>query len=217
MGSAGRRRAGGMALVLGGLLGLSAKAIYYVFTHGSTQEARHDTFLSLDGAAWCRLWTVLPGLLLAGLLFAFGSAVGHLGRRGRGGLVIACGALAAQVLGLALQCWVIHPDRDFGSWPSIVGFMLEVNAYIPLAVGLVLLGVAARREGVPARAPSLPLLVGALVLPTVVLAFFLQDYVSTGGRTWDVTLTAIHLPLALAWMLLGWAVWADAVRPAGAR
>jgi hypothetical protein len=55
--------------------------------------------------------------------------------------------------------------------------------------------------------PGLLLLIGALVLPTVVLAFILQDNVSTGGRAWELAVTAVHLPLALARALLGWAVW----------
>ena len=76
-------------------------------------------------------------------------------------------------------------------------------------------GRAARRERVPARSPGL-LLIGALVLPTVVLAFILQDNVSIDGRGWELALTAVHLPLALPWALLGWAVWVRAGRPAGA-
>ena len=204
-----RLRLAALALALGGVLGAGFGVVYYVYTHGSTQHARADTLFALDGAAWCRLEVAQPGLLLAGLALAFGPAVGRLGWQRRVGLLVACGALAAQVLALVLQCWVAHPDRDFPSLRVVLGFVLGVLANLPLAIGLIVLGRAAGRPWLPVRAPWLPRLVGYLVLPTVVIAAVLQDGVSTGGPAWDWGLAAVRVPLALAWVLLGAAMWRE--------
>ncbi len=100
------------------------------------------------------------------------------------GLVVACGTLAAQRLALVLQCWVAHPDRDVESARAFIGFMVGVVPHLPLAVGMVLLGVTAHRRYLLARVARRALLVGMLVLPSLVLAAYLQDVVSTGG--WKV-------------------------------
>ncbi len=73
----GRHQVGGLALVLGGLLGAGFAAIHYLFTHGSTQEARHrtDPLLALEGADWCRLQIIQLGLLFAGLVLALSAGV----------------------------------------------------------------------------------------------------------------------------------------------
>ncbi len=125
------------------------------------------------------------------------------------GLVVACGTLAAQRLALVLQCWVAHPDRDVESARAFIGFMVGVVPHLPLAVGMVLLGVTAHRRYLLARVARRALLVGMLVLPSLVLAAYLQDVVSTGGWRWDLALTATQVLLALAWAPLGWAVWSQ--------
>jgi hypothetical protein len=80
-----------------------------------------------------------------------------------------------------------------------------VVALLSLGIGLMLFGVAARPSQLPAAiyAP----LIGVLVVPIFVLATVLQDELSTGGPMWDLALTAVHVPLTLARIRIGWAVW----------
>jgi hypothetical protein len=80
-----------------------------------------------------------------------------------------------------------------------------VVALLSLGIGLMLFGVAARPWQLPAANHAL--LIGVLVVPTFVLETMLQDELSTDGRMWDLALTSVHVPLTLAWIRMGWAVW----------
>lgn len=203
------QRAGGLAFALGGLLRAVFVAIYFVFTHGSTQYARHerDRLFSMEGADWCRIEVLWPGLLLGGMILVFWPVASGLRRSGRLGFMLACAALVAELVALVLQCWLFHPDRDFESAWVVTGFVIGVLAYIPLAIGLILLGRSLSRARIFPPVPALLLIAGWLVVPTVVVAAVLQDWVSTGGRVWDLALTGTHLPLTLTLVWLGWVVW----------
>ena len=209
-----RIRAAGLAAALSGLLFVLFGLVYYCFTHGSTGVGRNDTLFGLDYGEYGRMQVVWPPLLALSLAACGATQIPGVGGRARTGLRIAVVGLGLQVIGDVLQYWVSDPDipSEFYSVPSTLGFYLDALSFLLLAVGLVLLGIAALRAAPRPRWFALPLITGLLVLPTMI--FPLLGF-SDGTRMWELVYTTSRLPLALCWALLGMDLWSGPAAPFG--
>ena len=215
MNSSRLTRLGGLATVLGAALFVFFGYVFFVHTHGTTPVNRQGRLFGIGGTGYCRMQIAWPALLAVGLI-ALRDRHFQGGRNlARIGLNTSLVALGMQFLSTVLQCWLKDPENpvDFASIPLTLGFYLGALSYLVLAVGMVMLGIAARRSNALSRWSILPLVIGLLVMPTLVFEF---STLSTGTRAWDLIYTASRLPLALCCAMLGYVLWTDHGRAARA-
>ncbi len=144
-------RWGGWAAVLGGLLYVALRVIYFLFTHGSGQSPRGGTLFGLDATDYCRLEPIWPVLLMLGLWAFHERQAGRTSRSGRGAYVTAMIGLATLALSWVLQCWIVDPDVYFDSLAVTGGYYLGSLGYVALLVGMIVYGIAIVRAGAPPR------------------------------------------------------------------
>ncbi len=196
----------GLAAMLGGLQFIASTVIFFVFTHGSTENARHGTLFGLGAADYGRLDVIWPVLMLLGLAAFHEWQARDLGRWGRMGFVTAMIALAALALSVVLQFWVVDWEADFESIPVNVGFFLGLLAYVVLAVGMVVYGIAAVRVSARPILRTLPLAIGLLGAANLLVEVFVLLGLSIYGLTGDLIYVANRVPWGLSWILLGYAL-----------
>lgn len=140
----------------------------------------------------------------ATFLFAFGMVGLHSLLEGRGGLLgrigvlLAWVAVAASAVNLIAQVLGLTPEQP--PLPILLQ-VTYMTAFLGILIGLLLLGIAVLRAGVlPPRLRTVPLTVGVLWFPLQGIGFVVSDGVGLvlGG---------------LAWMLLGYVLWAEKAEP----
>jgi hypothetical protein len=197
----------GLAALFGGLLSILF-AYFYVFTHGSTQHNRDATLLGLTSTQYARLAVIWPLLILVGLMGLHARHSRRAERLERTGFIIAFIGTIILAVSYVLQVWIVDPDQHFYSLPVQVGWLLQLLAYPVHATGMVVLGIATLRAKVLPRWRSLPLMIGVLTLPSLLLPFFVSA-ISSGTLLWDVMYGAFSLPYGLSWALLGYVLWSE--------
>jgi len=102
-------------------------------------------------------------------------------------------ALAAIALSLVLQCWVVDPNREFGSLTETVGRLLFVLARFALMMGLTLYGTAIVWANATPRWKPLPLASGLLGVAMASAEVFVVE-TSTGGMIWNLAWAMSRVP-----------------------
>jgi hypothetical protein len=139
------------------------------------------------------------GFFLVFLLFLMGLAclranVGHIGRSGRWGFILAFVGLAMNLVGNVTDYWLGEKVLGLTLWAGSFAVFTLLGTLV-LITGLVILGLAARRTQVLPRWSAWPL----IILPPlgILLTFWGIKHIPSGTT----------LPLSITWILLGYVLW----------
>lgn len=183
----------GPAAMLGGALLVCATLIHAAKPRGCVAEECATAAMrepgTLDGALMAS--SLLLIVIGAVGLVARARASGRFGRAGRLGMFLA--ALGVAVLVAAGLVQVVFFGGDFAYMPLFV-----IPSLLLVIAGLVLLAVAVLRSGIMHRWIGVALVTGALAMV---------------GYNEQTAAVLMALPLALAWIAVGYALWSQPPRP----
>jgi hypothetical protein len=86
------------------------------------------------------------------------------------------------------------------------GFLLWLLAILIQTIGMTLFGLAIVRSKALRRGNSVPLLIGVLLIPSLIVHLFVFER-SDGSVGWAFVYVGAVIPYALCWIVLGLSVW----------
>jgi hypothetical protein len=174
----------------------------FAFTHGTTEAGEDLTLLGLTAREYASLWTAFGVLGIVGLGGIYVVASPRLGRLGKAGFALAFVGMSMGFVASVLGNWVVDPDRYFYSTPVYVGWLLSLLAYLVLAVGLTVAGIAIARANALPGGRFLVLVAGILLVPSVLLVGYLVGH-SDGSRPTQWLYGSLTVPYDVCWFWLG--------------
>ena len=185
-------RWGGPAAILGGAL-WAVDWILFISGHGPTHVNQGREVLGLGPDAWDQLSVIPLALIAVGLAALHSRQAAHVGWPGKSGY-------ALSLAGLAL-------------WAIANLLRLPPGGILIFAIGMVLFGIGTlRAAALPRWSRVIPLILGLLLVPGVVLTFpglVLSFEFADAIVAFGLAGLFAHIAQGLGWVLIGYILWTD--------